>query len=84
MKKRALWMVRGAPRPSAPGIPCGLASLARVPLRFAKGTFAQHPERVRDHSIFAAFPVALPLWIPAFAGMTGVVQRSRRGRAARR
>ena len=42
----------------------------------SSGTFAQHPERVRDHSIFAAFPVALPLWIPAFAGMTGVVQRS--------
>ena len=37
MKKRVPWMVQEAPRPSAPGIPCGLASLARVPLRFAKG-----------------------------------------------
>ena len=45
----------------------------------AYGTFAQHPERVRDHSICAAFSVALPLWIPAFAGMTGVVQTSPTG-----
>ncbi len=28
--------MEGLPRPS-PGIPCDLASLARVPLRFAKG-----------------------------------------------
>ena len=39
-----------------PGIPCELAALARVPLRFTKGTFAPRPPD--------------PLWIPAFAGMT--------------
>ncbi len=51
-----------------------------------KETIAQHPERVGDRIISAAFPVALPLWMdvpsaeaPAFAGMTGVVQRCRRG-----
>ncbi len=30
-------MEEAFPRPSAPGIPCELASLVRVPLRFAKG-----------------------------------------------
>ena len=47
------------------------------------GIFAQRAQRVRDHWICAAFPVAQPLWMdvpsaeaPAFAGMTGVVQRS--------
>ena len=41
-----------------------------------RGIFARRAQRVRDHWICAAFPVAQPLWIPAFAGMTGVVQRS--------
>ena len=27
-----------------------------------------------------AFPVALPLWIPAFAGMTAVMHSTREGR----
>ena len=59
------------------------APFSRFPLTLAlshEGDFAQHPERVRDRSISATFPVALPLWIPALAGMTGVVQRSHEGR----
>ena len=43
--------------------PANIASLVRVPLRFAKGTFAKRPERIRDRMICVAFPVVLPLRI---------------------
>ena len=50
--------------------------LRRVPLLFAKGTFAERPERIRVRKICVAFPVVLPFWMevtsveaPVFAGM---------------
>ena len=46
------------------------------------GVFGQRPERVRDRGICAALPVVLPFgmdgrcvrWVPAYAGMTGVLR----------
>ncbi len=40
-------------------------------------TFAKRVERDGHHSFRVACPFARPLWIPAFAGMTGVLQRTR-------
>ena len=60
--------------------PANIASLVRVPLRFAKGTFAKQHERIRDRMICVASPVAVPLRMvvasaeaPASAGKTGVL-----------
>ena len=57
------------------GIPCVLRTR---PLRGAKGSCAQpHLRRIRCQ-ITCASPVAIPLWIPAFAGMTVVAHSTRK------
>ncbi len=72
------WRVSG--RTTTPGIPCVLVSVfwAPRPLRCAKGTGP--PSLTTDsQSDHVRLPVARPLWIPAFAGMTVVVHSTRRG-----
>ncbi len=56
-----------------PGIPCELAALARVPLRFTKGTFAPRPPGHTPHTRFACarpFRATKGARVPACAGMT--------------
>ena len=59
-------------------MPCLTDASVRSDPRAASGMFAQRVEWVGYHSFGAVCPDPPPIWIPAFAGMTGVSQRSPR------
>ena len=50
-----------------PGIPC-----VRCPLALREGEVCVSSPTMKSGPVRGRFPVALPLWLPAFAGMTVV------------